>query len=121
MPEEKERGLMHWYDRGNSVDRKVFSAFMSVEEHDGELVGVVTANVHGQLTEDDGDHLERGGTSQPGRQEQHHKHAEEGDEVSALSVRWQRQEQQRTEDSHHDKVHQRHAGTAQTVRNHAAQ
>ena len=33
LPEEKERGLMHWYDRGNSVDRKVFSAFMSVEEH----------------------------------------------------------------------------------------
>ena len=53
LPEEKERGLMHWYDRGNSVDRKVFSAFMSVEEHNGELVGVVTANVHGQLTEDE--------------------------------------------------------------------
>ena len=29
------------------------SAFMSVEEHNGELVGVVTANVHGQLTEDE--------------------------------------------------------------------
>ena len=53
LPEEKERGLMHWYDGGNSVDRKVFSAFMSVEEHNGELVGVVTANVHGQLTEDE--------------------------------------------------------------------
>lgn len=53
MPEEKERGLMNWYDKGNSVDQKVFSAFMSVEEHDGELVGVVTANVHGQLTEDE--------------------------------------------------------------------
>ena len=53
LPEEKERGLMHWYDRGNSVDRKVFSAFMSVEEHDGELVGVVTASVYGQLTEDE--------------------------------------------------------------------
>ena len=53
MTEEKERGLMNWYDKGNSVDQKVFSAFMSVEEHDGELVGVVTANVHGQLTEDE--------------------------------------------------------------------
>jgi len=46
LPEEKERGLMHWYDRGNSVDRKVFSAFMSVEEHNGELVGVVTGFVN---------------------------------------------------------------------------
>ena len=33
LPEEKERGLMHWYNRGNSVDQKVFSAFMSVEEN----------------------------------------------------------------------------------------
>ena len=53
LPEEKERGLMHWYDRGNSVDQKVFSAFMSVEENDEELVGVVTASVYGQLTKDE--------------------------------------------------------------------
>jgi hypothetical protein len=53
LPEEKERGLMHWYNRGNSVDQKVFSAFMSVEENDGELVGVVTASVYGQLTKDE--------------------------------------------------------------------
>lgn len=53
LPEEKERGLMHWYNRGNSVDQKVFSAFMSVEEQDGELVGVITSSVYGQLTEDE--------------------------------------------------------------------
>lgn len=53
LPEEKERGLMHWYNRGNSVDQKVFSAFMSVEENDGELMGVITASVYGQLTEDE--------------------------------------------------------------------
>lgn len=53
LPEEKERGLMHWYNRGNSVDQKVFSAFMSVEENDEELVGVVTASVYGQLTKDE--------------------------------------------------------------------
>lgn len=51
MPEEKERGLMNWYGKGNSVDEKVRSAFMSVEERDGELVGVITAQIYGQLTE----------------------------------------------------------------------
>ena len=51
MPEEKERGLMNWYDKGNSVDEKVRSAFMSVEGRDGELVGVITAKIYGQLTE----------------------------------------------------------------------
>ena len=45
MSEEKERGLMHWYGKGNSVDQKVRSAFMSVEGRDGELVGVITAQI----------------------------------------------------------------------------
>jgi hypothetical protein len=53
MPEEKERGLMNWYDKGNSVDEKVRSAFMSVEGRDGELVGVITAKIYGQLTEEE--------------------------------------------------------------------
>ncbi len=53
MPEEKERGLMNWYGKGNSVDEKVRSAFMSVEERDGELVGVITAKIYGQLTEEE--------------------------------------------------------------------
>ena len=42
---------MNWYDKGNSVDQKVRSAFMSVEGRDGELVGVITAKIYGQLTE----------------------------------------------------------------------
>lgn len=53
MPEEKERGLMHWYNDGGLVDQKVRSAFMSVEERDGELVGVVTAQIYGHLTNDE--------------------------------------------------------------------
>lgn len=53
MSEEKERGLMHWYGKGNSVDQKVRSAFMSVELRDGELVGVITAQVYGQLTDEE--------------------------------------------------------------------
>ncbi len=53
MPEEKERGLMHWYNGDGSVDQKVRSAFMSVEERDGELVGVITTQIYGQLTHDE--------------------------------------------------------------------
>lgn len=53
MPEEKEQGLMHWYNGCGSVDQKVRSAFMSVEEHDGELVGVITVQIYGQLTHDE--------------------------------------------------------------------
>lgn len=53
MPEEKERGLMNWYGKGNSVGQKVRPAFMSVEERDGELVGVITAQIYGQLTDEE--------------------------------------------------------------------
>ena len=44
---------MNWYGKGNSVDQKVRSAFMSVEERDGELVGVITAQIYGQLTDEE--------------------------------------------------------------------
>ena len=53
MSEEKERGLMHWYNGDGSVDQKVRSAFMSVEERDEELVGVITTQIYGQLTHDE--------------------------------------------------------------------
>ena len=40
MPEEKERGLMHWYGKQDSVDSKVRSAVFTVEEKNGQLWGV---------------------------------------------------------------------------------
>lgn len=49
-PEEKERGLMHWYHRENSIAQKFHSAFMSVETREHELYGVVTAKIDGELS-----------------------------------------------------------------------
>ena len=53
MPEEKERGLMHWYNHSDPINEKVRSAFMSVKERDGKLVGVITAQINGQLTDEE--------------------------------------------------------------------
>ena len=53
MSEKKERGLMQRYGKGYSVDQKVRSAFMSVEGRDGELVGVIPAQIYGQLTDEE--------------------------------------------------------------------
>ena len=49
MDEERERGLMHWYDKPTSISSKVYSAFPSVEVIDGELKGVTTLRVRGEL------------------------------------------------------------------------
>ena len=51
MEEERERGLMHWYDKPTSISSKVYSAFPSVEVIDGELKGVTTLRVHGELND----------------------------------------------------------------------
>ena len=55
LPEEQERGLMHWYhaeSENDEIENKVKSAHCSVEVIEGELTGVITAKIVGELSDE---------------------------------------------------------------------
>jgi hypothetical protein len=50
MPEEAERGIMHWYDEEDSVNEKVRSVVFRLEKRDEQLLGVAECQLASSLT-----------------------------------------------------------------------
>ena len=57
MPEEAERGIMHWYHKPDSINTKVHSAVFTVDSRSGELWGVAECRVAGELSDTEMDTL----------------------------------------------------------------
>ena len=51
VPEETERGIIHWYDKSDSVNTKVYSVVFTVDSRDGELWGIAECRVAGELSD----------------------------------------------------------------------
>ena len=59
MPEEAERGIMHWYHEEDSVDEKVRSVVFRLEERDFQLWGVAECRLLRGLTTKEMDTLKQ--------------------------------------------------------------
>ena len=53
LPEEKERGIMAHLYNDTKLNDKVYSAFPTIEEHDGELYGVMITKIKSDLSPED--------------------------------------------------------------------